>query len=238
MPDTAPPQESVGGDPSGRPVGHAGARVDVAERSAWSTGAGGAVIALLFVLVAVAGAILLFMEAEASGTDALGFLGALCVGAAVLLLSGLAVISPGQTRVVQLFGRYVGTVRRTGLVLTVPLTTRKNVSVRVRNFETNELKVNDADGNPINIAAIVVWQVADTATATFAVEDYADFVRVQSESALRHVAMSHPYDHADDGETSLRGATDVISAEIAAEVAARVVIAGIEVIAARSSNLA
>ena len=238
MPDTAPPQESVGGDPSGRPVGHAGARVDVAERSAWSTGAGGAVIALLFVLVAVAGAILLFMEAEASGTDALGFLGALCVGAAVLLLSGLAVISPGQTRVVQLFGRYVGTVRRTGLVLTVPLTTRKNVSVRVRNFETNELKVNDADGNPINIAAIVVWQVADTATATFAVEDYADFVRVQSESALRHVAMSHPYDHADDGETSLRGATDVISAEIAAEVAARVVIAGIEVIEARISNLA
>lgn len=238
MPDTAPPQESVGGDPSGRPVGHAGARVDVAERSAWSTGAGGAVIALLFVLVAVAGAILLFMEAEATGTDALGFLGALCVGAAILLLSGLAVISPGQTRVVQLFGRYVGTVRRTGLVLTVPLTTRKNVSVRVRNFETNELKVNDADGNPINIAAIVVWQVADTATATFAVEDYADFVRVQSESALRHVAMSHPYDHADDGETSLRGATDVISAEIAAEVAARVVIAGIEVIEARISNLA
>ncbi|TFH71009.1 SPFH domain-containing protein [Cellulomonas sp. HD19AZ1] len=238
MPDTAPPQESVGGDPSGRPVGHAGARVDVAERSAWSTGAGGAVIALLFVLVAVAGAILLFMEAEASGVDALGFLGALCVGAAVLLLSGLAVISPGQTRVVQLFGRYVGTVRRTGLVLTIPLTTRKNVSVRVRNFETNELKVNDADGNPINIAAIVVWQVADTATATFAVEDYADFVRVQSESALRHVAMSHPYDHADDGETSLRGATDVISAEIAAEVAARVVIAGIEVIEARISNLA
>ncbi|UCN14895.1 SPFH domain-containing protein [Cellulomonas iranensis] len=238
MPDTAPPQESAGGDPSGRPVGHAGARVDVAERSAWSTGAGGAVIALLFVLVAVAGAILLFMEAEASGVDALGFLGALCVGAAVLLLSGLAVISPGQTRVVQLFGRYVGTVRRTGLVLTIPLTTRRNVSVRVRNFETNELKVNDADGNPINIAAIVVWQVADTATATFAVEDYADFVRVQSESALRHVAMSHPYDHADDGETSLRGATDVISAEIAAEVAARVVIAGIEVIEARISNLA
>ena len=238
MPDTAPPQESVGGEPTGRPVGHAGARVDVAERSAWSTGAGGAVIALLFVLVAVAGAILLFMEAEATGTDALGFLGALCVGAAILLLSGLAVISPGQTRVVQLFGRYVGTVRRTGLVLTVPLTTRKNVSVRVRNFETNELKVNDADGNPINIAAIVVWQVADTATATFAVEDYADFVRVQSESALRHVAMSHPYDHADDGETSLRGATDVISAEIAAEVAARVVIAGIEVIEARISNLA
>ena len=156
----------------------------------------------------------------------------------MLGFTGLDRLSPGQTRVVQLFGRYLGTVRRTGLVVTVPLTARKNVSVRVRNFETNELKVNDADGNPINIAAIVVWQVADTAKATFAVEDYADFVRVQSESALRHVAMSHPYDHADDGENSLRGATDVVSGEIAAEVAARVVIAGVEVIEARISNLA
>jgi regulator of protease activity HflC (stomatin/prohibitin superfamily) len=115
---------------------------------------------------------------------------------------------------------------------------RRNVSVRVRNFETNELKVNDADGNPINIAAIVVWQVADTAKATFAVDDYVDFVRVQSESALRHVAMSHPYDHADAGKETLRGATDIVSAEIATEVAARVVIAGVEVVEARISNLA
>jgi len=238
MPDTAPPQDSVGGDPAGRPVGHGGARVDVAESDAWSTGAGGALLALVVALAAVAGAIALFVQAETTGTDALGVIGIFLLLAGVLLLTGLAVISPGQTRVVQLFGRYVGTVRRTGLVLTVPLTTRKNVSVRVRNFETSELKVNDADGNPINIAAIVVWQVADTSKATFAVEDYADFVRVQSESALRHVAMSHPYDHADDGENSLRGATDVVSAEIAAEVAARVVIAGVEVIEARISNLA
>ena len=238
MPDVAPPQDSVGGDPKGRPVGHAGARVDIAERPAWSTGAGGAVAVVVLSLALLVGAIALIATAEETGADALGVLGVLCILVGVVLMTGLTVISPGQTRVVQLFGRYIGTIRRTGLVFTVPFTVRKNVSVRVRNFETNELKVNDADGNPVNIAAIVVWQVADTAMATFAVEDYADFVRVQSESALRHVAMSHPYDHPDDGESSLRGATDLVSAEIATEVAARVVIAGIEVVEARISNLA
>ncbi|MBO3089305.1 SPFH domain-containing protein [Cellulomonas dongxiuzhuiae] len=238
MPDTVPPQESVGGDPSGRPVGHAGARVDVAERDAWAVGAGPGLVVLLLALGALGSAIPLFIHADATGADAWGVLGVGLIVLGIVLFTGIAVISPGQTRVVQFFGRYIGTIRRTGLVLTVPLTTRKNVSVRVRNFETSELKVNDADGNPVNIASIIVWQVADTAMATFAVEDYADFVRVQSESALRHVAMSHPYDHADAGENSLRGATDVVSGEIAAEVAARVVIAGIEVIEARISNLA
>ncbi|WP_019135540.1 SPFH domain-containing protein [Cellulomonas massiliensis] len=237
MTETVPPQESEGGEPAGRPVGHAGARVDIEERTAWSLGAGGAVLALLVAVGFVAVAIPLFAAAD-RGQDALGGLGILVLLVGLLALSGLTIVSPGQTKVVQLFGRYLGTVRRTGFVLTVPLTTKKRVSVRVRNFETNELKVNDADGNPINIAAIVVWQVADTAKATFAVEDYADFVRVQSESALRHVAMAHPYDHADHGEQSLRGATDVVSGEIAAEVAERVVIAGIEVIEARISNLA
>ena len=237
MTDTVPPQSSEGGDPAGRPVGHAGARVGVEERSAWTVGSGGAALVLLLSLGLVVASMPLFAAADA-GAGALGFVGVLSLLFAVLGFSGLTIVSPGQTKVVQLFGRYLGTVRRTGFVLTVPLTTKRRVSVRVRKFETNELKVNDADGNPINIAAIVVWQVADTATATFAVEDYADFVRVQSESALRHVAMSHPYDHADDGENSLRGATDLVSAEIATEVAARVVIAGIEVVEARISNLA
>ncbi len=237
---STPPQESVGGQPTGRPVGHDGTRVDVTERLAWSWGSGGA-LPMLIVSIAMLGASIPLFVAADSAPDGGGVLGAAGVALIVvgtLLMTGLAVINPGQTRVVQLFGRYLGTIRRTGLVFTVPLTTRKRVSVRVRNFETSELKVNDADGNPINIAAIVVWQVADTARASFAVEDYADFVRVQSESALRHVAMSHPYDQADEGEESLRGATDVISGEIAAEVAARVVIAGIEVVEARISNLA
>ena len=168
------------------------------------------------------GAFLLFAQADEKHEDGLAVVGIVLVLVAITLFSGLTIVSPGSTRVVQFFGRYVGTVRRAGLVLTVPLATRRNVSVRVRNFETNELKVNDQEGNPVNIAAIVVWQVADTAKAVFAVQDYGDFVRVQSESALRHVAMSHPYDHPDAGESSLRGATDVVSGEIATEVANRV----------------
>jgi len=236
MTESVVPQESEGGEPAGRPVGHGGVRVEIEEKTAWSLGAGASVLALLASLALIGGAIPLFVAAE--DTPALGVLGGVLMLVGLLALTSLTIVNPGQTKVVQLFGRYLGTIRRTGFALTTPLSSRKRVSVRVRNFETNELKVNDADGNPINIAAIVVWQVTDTAKATFAVEDYADFVRVQSESALRHVAMAHPYDHADDGEQSLRGATDVVSGEIADEVAARVVIAGIEVIEARISNLA
>ena len=156
----------------------------------------------------------------------------------LVFLSSLTVVSPGDTKVTQFFGRYLGTIRKQGLLLTVPLTTKKKVSVKVRNFETNELKVNDADGNPINIAAIVVWQVADTAKSVFAVEAYEDFVTVQSESALRHVATTHPYDFAEPGEESLRGSTDLVSRELAEEVAARIAIAGIEVVETRISSLA
>ncbi len=234
--DSAPPQESVGGQPTGVPVGHGGTRDEIQERPAWALGAGPALLVLLLGLGLVGASIAAFVAADA-GNGAMGGLGALALIVGLALWTGVAIISPGQTRVVQFFGRYIGTIRRTGLVLTVPLTLRRGVSVRVRNFETSELKVNDADGNPVNIAAIVVWQVADTAKATFAVEDYRDFVRVQSESALRHVAMAHPYDHAGAGEYSLRGSTDVISAEIAAEVAARVTIPGVEVVEARISNL-
>ncbi len=228
----------AGTEPAGTPVGHHGARVDIAERTAWSLGSGPAFLAVLLAVGAIAGGIALIAQAETSDSAAAGIGGTVLILAGILLFTGLTIISPGATRVVQFFGKYVGTVRRTGLVLTVPLSTRRNVSIRVRNFETSELKVNDADGNPVNIAAIVVWQVADTAKATFAVQDYGDFVRVQSESALRHVAMSHPYDHPDADASSLRGATDVVSGEIAAEVAARVAIAGIEVVEARISKLA
>lgn len=249
MPEGAnPPQESVGGEPVGAPVGHEGARVDVREEQAWAKGPAAGALVVLAALGMVAGAVWLFIAAEAhvsASPEAGAGLPAFLIGLGILLLIAalvltfmITIISPGQTRVVQFFGRYIGTVRRTGLAVVPPLALRKNVSVRVRNFETSELKVNDADGNPIHIAAIVVWQVADTAKATFAVEDYTDFVRVQSESALRHVAMSHPYDDADAGESSLRGATDEVSGEIATEVAARVAIAGIEVVEARISNLA
>jgi Membrane protease subunits, stomatin/prohibitin homologs len=112
------------------------------------------------------------------------------------------------------------------------------VSARVHNFETHELKVNDSDGNPVNIAAIVVWRVADSAKAAFAVEDYVTFVHSQSEAALRHVASTHPYDEAGPGETSLRGGTEIVSHELAREVAERIAIAGLEIIEVRISSLA
>ena len=114
-----------------------------------------------------------------------------------LIASSLVMVQPGHTKVVRFFGSYVGTVRRTGLSWIVPLADRRSLSIRVRNFETNHLKVNDADGNPVEIAAIVVWQVADTSRASYAVDDYVNFVEVQAESALRHVATTHPYDDPD-----------------------------------------
>lgn len=233
-------QAAPGGEPAGVPVGHGGARVDIAERPAWSVNGAlgfGVVVALVvvgFVLVVqAAGA----DEAGGNGTP-LGILGAFVLLVAGLLGSALTVVSPGDTRVLRFFGRYVGTLRSPGLQLTMPLVVSRKVSVKVRNFETNELKVNDADGNPVNIAAIIVWQVADTARAVFAVEKYDDFVRVQAESALRHVATTHPYDNAGPGEESLRGSTDLVAAELATEVAARIAIAGLEVVEARISSLA
>ncbi|WP_418275626.1 SPFH domain-containing protein [Isoptericola jiangsuensis] len=233
MTETTVTQDSVGGAPAGQPVGHAGTRVDIAERTAWSLGAGGTVATVALALALAASGVLAVVGGGTPGTVA----GVVMLALAVVSLTGIAVVSPGETLVVQLFGRYVGTVRRTGLVTALPLTTRRRVSVRVRNFETSELKVNDADGSPVNIAAIVVWQVADTARASFAVDDYDDFVVVQAESALRHVAMSHPYDGADD-VASLRGATELVSEEIAAEVAERVAVAGVEVVETRISHLA
>jgi regulator of protease activity HflC (stomatin/prohibitin superfamily) len=154
------------------------------------------------------------------------------------VLASLVIVQPGQTRVIQYFGRYVGTVRRPGLWWVLPLTVRRAISVRVRNFETNHLKVNDADGNPVEIAAIVVWQVADTSKAVYAVDDYRNFVSVQAESALRHVASAHPYDNANEDGTSLRGSTDVVAGELALEVARRVTLAGVEIVEVRISHLA
>ena len=144
----------------------------------------------------------------------------------------------GHTKVVRFFGSYAGTVRRTGLSWIVPLADRRNLSIRVRNFETNYLKVNDADGNPVEIAAIVVWQVADTAKATFAVDNFVDFISVQAESALRHVATTHPYDDPTGEGTSLRGNVDLVADELAQEVAQRVTIAGVEIVEVRISHLA
>ena len=233
--------ESVGGTPAGHPVGRDGARVEVQERKAWSVDG---ILAVVVALVLTGlGAWLLArmgidLEAGTGNPVVTGVIGGLLVLAAAVLFSSLTIISPGDTNVVQFFGRYVGTIRKAGLLMTVPFTTKKKVSVKVRNFETSELKVNDADGNPVNIAAIIVWQVADTAKSVFAVEAYDTFVAVQAESALRHVATSHPYDNAAPGEETLRGSTGAVAEELAEEVAARIAIAGLEVVETRISSLA
>jgi len=212
---------------AGRPVGHSNAAVDISERRAWSVS--GWIGVLILAACAVAGVVF------GSGRPAIAVV---IVVVAVVVALSLVVVPPGQTRVILFFGRYVGTMRTAGFAMVTPLTTRRGISIRVRNFETSRLKVNDADGNPVEIAAIVVWQVADTAKAVFAVEDYADFVRVQAESALRHVATSHPYDDPGGDGTSLRGSTDVVAESLAAEVAERVVVAGVQIIEVRISHLA
>lgn len=156
---------------------------------------------------------------------------------AITLFSTIRVTNPGHTRVIQLFGKYLGTSRRTGLNVVPPFTTSHRISVRVRNFETQIIKVNDLNSNPLNIAAIIVWQVADTARATFAVENVNQFIHSQAESALRHVATTHPYEGGSHGIDSLSGSTDLVSNELAREVAARVQVAGIQVLEARISAL-
>ena len=210
------------------PVGHQGARVDIEERKAQAV-SGWFGVLLLFICVGVVIAV----------KDSIpSWLVAVPIVVFVIVLGSLVIVPPGQTSVVQFFGRYVGTLRQEGLSWVLPLTTRRKVSVRVRNFETGHLKVNDADGNPVEIAAIVVWQVADTSKATFAVDSYLDFITVQAESALRHVATTHPYDRSAEEGTSLRGSTDVVGVDLAREVAQRVVIAGLEIVEVRISHLA
>lgn len=235
MSELADDQLSVGGDPAGRPVGHSGARVEVSESTAWTMGGG---LALVVLIAVFAGAVALIVNAAFNDRPLMGVAGTMLMLLFSLGASSFTIVSPGDTKVLQFFGRYVGTVRKTGLLLTIPLTTKKKVSVKVRNFETNEIKVNDADGNPVNIAAIIVWQVADTAKSVFAVEDYSEFVSVQSEAALRHIATTHPYDNAGPGEETLRGSTDLVARELAEEVAARIAIAGLEVVETRISSLA
>ena len=213
--------------PHGEPWGHKDTRVDISEHAALEvTGWLGVVV--------VAGSVWGTVVAAQHGTRWLW----LPLVVSVLVLTSLVIVAPGQTSVVQFFGSYVGTVRRPGFWCVLPLTLRRRVSFRIRNFETDHLKVNDADGNPVEIAAIVVWQVADTAKATYAVEDYRNFVSVQAESALRHVANSHPYDEATGAGTSLRGSTDIVSVALAHEVAERVSSAGVEIVEVRISHLA
>lgn len=155
-----------------------------------------------------------------------------------LVMRGLFTVAPGEARVLQFLGRYVGTVRTDGLRWANPFTTRQKISTRIRNHETATLKVNDADGNPIEIAAVVVWQVEDTARARFEVDDFVRFVGIQTETAVRHIATSYPYDNHEVEGLSLRENADEITETLAIEIAARVQSAGVKVIESRLTHLA
>jgi len=164
--------------------------------------------------------------------------GVLLILFGALVLRGLIAVGPGQARVVQLFGRYTGTVRTPGLQWVNPFTTRRKLSTRIRNHETPVLKVNDADGNPIEMAAVVVWQVRDTARAVFDVDDFEEFVAIQTETAVRHIGTSYPYDAHEQGQLSLREHAEDITRKLSEEISDRVASAGVEVIESRLTRLA
>lgn len=210
----------------------------ITEKPAFSISGGLAFVSFAVWLLIVIG---LIVTAVMIGTTSLPATISLGVIAFLVLVFGstaFSIVKPGTTRVRMFLGNYIGTIRPTGLSMVLPFCTESTVDVRVNNFETNELKVNDLDGNPITIAAIVVWKVHDTALASFAVEDYEEFIHTQAESALRHVAMSFPFDSADEAEISLRGDTEQVSARLQAEVSERVSLAGLEVVEVRVSSLA
>ncbi|HEX3590614.1 MAG TPA: SPFH domain-containing protein [Pseudonocardiaceae bacterium] len=211
----------------------------VEERPA--QGAPGPVLLAVGLVVIIAGIVLFRLGVGNLGgglvSGLLVALGVIVFAAGVLTMTGLTGITPGQARVVQLFGRYVGTARTPGLRWFNPFTKRRPVSTRIRNHETAVTKVNDADGNPIEIAAVVVWQVRDTARALYEVDDFVAFVNTQAETAVRHIATSYPYD-GDADTVSLRSNAEQITEQLSVEIAARVESAGVHIIESRLTRLA
>lgn len=201
------------------------------ERKGFSIGG----IPFIFLMLVQAAVALYLLRTH----DPLGFIVAVVLIILLpLLLKGLFQVAPNEGQVLQLFGKYAGTARIEGLRWTNPFYTKQRISLRMRNFESSKLKVNDSDGNPIEIAAVVVWQVLDTAEAVFCVDDYENYVHIQSESALRQMAQSYPYDAHDDDKPSLRSHGDVINTHLRDEIQARLGKAGVEVTEARISHLA
>ncbi|WP_411137318.1 SPFH domain-containing protein [Streptomyces sp. C10] len=234
--------------PADRPGGDLGVdapempRPQVREVPAHSIGGG---LALLLTVLGVALSIGLLIVGGilgSAGKDAVAI--PMFIGGILLLLTsffcmtGVKMVAPGEARVIQLFGRYVGTIRTDGLRWVNPLTSARKISTRVRNHETAVLKVNDAYGNPIELASIVVWQVEDTAQALFEVDDFLEFVATQTEAAVRHIAIEYPYDAHDEDALSLRGNAEEITEKLAQELTARVQAAGVRIIESRFSHLA
>jgi regulator of protease activity HflC (stomatin/prohibitin superfamily) len=199
---------------------------------------------VLFIAIGtvVAGGTLVGFGAAEGGWTTAGPIARLATGIALLIAAeltfkGLTAVVPGEARAVQLFGRYHGTIRASGLHWVNPFAERRRVSTRVRNHETAVAKVNDADGNPIEIAAVVVWQVRDTAKAIYAVDDFTRFVAIQTETAVRHTASSYPYDSRGSGALSLRDNADEITQRLSAEITDRVGPAGVTIIESRLTRL-
>ena len=208
------------------------------ERGAWYRPGP---LVLVVSIVLLAAAVVAFWQGGVHGgalKAVLIVVGIVLVVAVGIALRGLTIVAPGRAHVVQLFGKYDGTIREPGMQWVNPFTNRLPVSTRIRNLETAQTKVNDADGNPIEIAAVVVWQVKDTAQATYSVDDYLKFVAIQAETAVRHIASSYPYDaRGVEGVMSLRDNADEITARLSAELANRVQAAGVEVIETRLTRL-
>ena len=208
------------------------------ERTAWYRP--GPVVLIVNIVVLAAAAVALWQGGVHTGAlkAVLIIIGILLIAVVTIALRGLTVVAPGRAHVVQLFGKYDGTIREPGMQWVNPFTNRLPVSTRIRNMETAQAKVNDADGNPIEIAAVVVWQVKDTAQATYSVDDYLKFVSIQAETAVRHIASSYPYDaRGVEGVMSLRENADEITQKLSAELAIRVQAAGVEVIETRLTRL-
>ncbi|WP_243722492.1 SPFH domain-containing protein [Actinomadura sp. 7K507] len=212
-------------------------RPKITERPAGDRG-GWAMLALAVALILLGVAVVLIGVASGgvAGLAAGITAGTLLMIAGLVVAAGLTPVAPNEARVLQLLGRYKGTIRNDGLRWVNPLTVRPRVSTRIRNHETGLAKVNDLDGNPIEITAVVVWQVADTARAMFEVDDFVEFVAFQTEAAVRHIAGSFPYDAAD--RISLRDNADEITAQLSAELSERVASAGVDIIESRITGLA
>jgi regulator of protease activity HflC (stomatin/prohibitin superfamily) len=195
----------------------------------------GVIVFLLFVAITIFS----FRQFVLSENVSLLILTIVSLLVTVLLLSGFTIIQPNQAKVFTLFGSYLGVIKHEGFWLSVPLTVRKNVSLRVINFNSDKLKVNDLEGNPIEIAAVVVYKVFDSAKAVFDVEDYKEFVHTQSETGLRHIASQYPYDNFNnDYEISLRQHSDEVADELTKDLQHRLELAGVEIIEARIMHLA
>ena len=205
------------------------------EKNAWKING---FIGLIIVLALLAAGVVNFITGIRDSESFRIIVGIILFLIGLIVSSGLVIVQPNQARVVIFFGSYLGSIRTPGIWMTVPFISSRKVSLKVRNFNSEKLKVNDVDGNPIEIAAVIVFKVIDSAKAVFDVDNYEQFVMIQSETALRHVATKYPYDNFEADDCSLRGNTEEVAAELATELQTRLAVAGVEVLETRLTHLA